>query len=426
MIERRFVKDAEVRFRARSDSEKGSHIEGHAAVFNQEYVLWDGGSVRVVETIKPGAFTRALKEKQDVRCLFNHEPDNLLGRTAAGTLALSQDKAGLFYSCELPETQMARDVATLVQRGDISGCSFGFTVTKQTTREEKKDKITLYTREIEDVDLFDASPVTYPAYEGTDVTARSRALQRELRSVVLAISDLPEEIRAKIQGEDMGECDCSCEACKACENRSARKQKDSGPGSNTKCQCTCSQCQVGNCEECSNPDYEGEHDLPEEPDSGRSAALDEIDARLRLAGLRSPKVPDNDGDDDDTACRCRCRACYDSECEECPTHMVSCGDTERCHASERSLMRDGKKTKRVDGEDLTYAAFLWVGDPDKTETWKLPWKFSTEEKTKSHLRNALARFNQTQGIPASEKPKVKAKLIRLCKEHGIHVGEDSD
>jgi hypothetical protein len=362
--------------------------------------------------VKPGAFTRALKERQDVRCLFNHEPDNLLGRTAAGTLALEQDKVGLAYTCELPDTQMGRDVGTLVQRGDISGCSFGFSVTKQTTREEKKDGVTLYTREIEEVDLFDASPVTYPAYEGTDVKARSHELQHELRSVLLLIAELPKELRDRIAREDV-------------DGSTARKQKDSGPGSNTKCQCTCSQCQVGNCEECTNPDYEGEHDLPEEPDAGRSAALDEVDARLRLAGMRSPKDPDNDGDDD-SACRCRCRACYDGECEECPTHMVSCGDSERCHASERSLVRDGKKTKRVDGEDLTSSAFLWVGDPDKTETWKLPWKFSTEEKTKSHLRNALARFNQTQGIPASEKPKVKAKLIRLCKEHGIHVGDDSE
>jgi len=83
-----------------------------------------------------------------------------------------------------------------------------------------------------------------------------------------------------------------------------------------------------------------------------------------------------------------------------------------------------KKTKRVAGEDLTASAFAYVGDPSDTSTWKLPISFSSEEKTKRHIRSALARFNQTKGIPESEKPKVHARIVAAAKKHGIDVAEE--
>ena len=85
-----------------------------------------------------------------------------------------------------------------------------------------------------------------------------------------------------------------------------------------------------------------------------------------------------------------------------------------------------KKTKRVAGEDLTADCFAYVGDPEKTDTWKLPIKFSTEAKTIRHIRNALARLGQTKGIPAGEKAKVKAKIVAAAKKHGIEVTEESE
>ena len=81
------------------------------------------------------------------------------------------------------------------------------------------------------------------------------------------------------------------------------------------------------------------------------------------------------------------------------------------------------RTKRVDGENLTSECFIYVGDEEKTDTWHLPWKFSSEEKTVSHLRDALARFDQTE-IPESAKPAARTKLVRLCKEHGITVSDE--
>lgn len=91
-----------------------------------------------------------------------------------------------------------------------------------------------------------------------------------------------------------------------------------------------------------------------------------------------------------------------------------------------ALNKADAKTKRVAGEDLPASAFAYVGDPEKTATWKLPIKFSDEEKTKRHIRNALARFEQTKGIPADEKAKVKAKIDAAAKKHGIDVSDEAE
>jgi hypothetical protein len=83
------------------------------------------------------------------------------------------------------------------------------------------------------------------------------------------------------------------------------------------------------------------------------------------------------------------------------------------------------KTKRVDGVDLPASSFAYVGDPEKTDTWKLPIRFpGDEEKTKSHIRNALARFDQTEGIPSGERAKVHARIVAAARSHGIEVSED--
>ena len=81
------------------------------------------------------------------------------------------------------------------------------------------------------------------------------------------------------------------------------------------------------------------------------------------------------------------------------------------------------KTKEVDGEHLTSEDFVYAGNPHDTSTWALPWHFSTEEKTQSHLRNALARFDQDTVIPESHKLEAHAKLVRLAKQHGIDVAD---
>lgn len=96
---------------------------------------------------------------------------------------------------------------------------------------------------------------------------------------------------------------------------------------------------------------------------------------------------------------------------------------EREIAAMRELLKE-KKTKRVDGVDLTASCFAHVGDPEDPETWKLPINFpGDEEKTKSHIRNALARFEQTEGMSDEEKKAARKKIVAAAKEHGIEVGE---
>jgi hypothetical protein len=90
------------------------------------------------------------------------------------------------------------------------------------------------------------------------------------------------------------------------------------------------------------------------------------------------------------------------------------------------LSKTDARTKRVAGEDLPASAFLLVGDPERTETWALPVRFSTKEKTQSHIRNALARFNQVQGFSEAEKNAAWKKLVALAKRNDIQVADDTD
>jgi HK97 family phage prohead protease len=143
-------------------------ISGYASVFydgtaNTEYQLWEG----VVERIMPGTFDRALQH-DDVRALFNHDPSDVLGRTAAKTLRLSVDKFGLAYSVDLGDTQAARDVLEYIRRGDVTGSSFSFEVTDETEARENGKRVF----EIRGVKLWDVGPVTFPAYTATTAEAR--------------------------------------------------------------------------------------------------------------------------------------------------------------------------------------------------------------------------------------------------------------
>jgi hypothetical protein len=177
--------------------------EGYAAVFNSETDL---GYYR--EKIAPGAFTRALAEKQDVRCLFNHDPNHVLGRTKNSTLDLGQDNTGLKFSCDMADTSMGRDVHTLVKRGDVDQCSFGFVVRDEEVAYSDDGSVL---RTIKDADLFDVSIVTYPAYEQTSVEARSR-----------------EEVLKAYPKRSADECQCDCPECEEdnCEGCSDAECKD--------------------------------------------------------------------------------------------------------------------------------------------------------------------------------------------------------
>jgi HK97 family phage prohead protease len=142
-------------------------ICGHAAVFDS----WSetlGGFFPFKEKVRAGAFQRSI-DKDDIRALFNHDANHVLGRNRAGTLELTEDEKGLFVRIMPPDTQWARDLQISIARGDISQMSFGFTVEK----DEWSTANGVDTRELIEVRLFDVSPVTFPAYTQTDVGVRA-------------------------------------------------------------------------------------------------------------------------------------------------------------------------------------------------------------------------------------------------------------
>lgn len=164
-LERRVV-TLPVAVRAEGEEKR---LSGYASVFNTETVI--AGLFR--EQIAPGAFADAVTQ-DDVRALFNHDANFVIGRTASGTLTLREDETGLAYDALPPDTQWARDLMVSVGRGDISQSSFGFAVeTDEWTRSERSGDLPL--RTIRKAKLYDVSPVTYPAYESTTAAVRSAA-----------------------------------------------------------------------------------------------------------------------------------------------------------------------------------------------------------------------------------------------------------
>lgn len=167
---------------------KAPAIEGYAAVFNSPSHDLGG----FIERVKPGAFARGIKAKADVRALINHDPNKILGRTKSNTLQLQEDARGLKFRVTLADVSYARDLYASVQRGDLDQCSFSFTPVKQTWGEEQaSDGSWRVTRELEDVDVFDVSVVTYPAYEETSAVARERWADC-----------VPGEIRARVEARE--------------------------------------------------------------------------------------------------------------------------------------------------------------------------------------------------------------------------------
>lgn len=164
-IERRFVSLTEVKIENREGATP--KITGHAAVFNQ--MSEDLGGFR--EQIAPGAFSDAI-QKDDIRALFNHNPDFILGRNLSGTLKLSEDSRGLSIEIDPPDTQIARDLITSMRRGDVSQMSFGFSV-RPNGQNWAKDDNGQVVRTLTKVRLFDVSPVVFAAYPQTDVAMRS-------------------------------------------------------------------------------------------------------------------------------------------------------------------------------------------------------------------------------------------------------------
>ena len=147
----------------------GPLIVGYAAVFNQ--LSENLGGFR--ERIAPGAFRESLAAGDDVRALWEHDPQSGLGRNVAGTLTLAEDRQGLRVAIRPPATTWAADLMTSMRRGDVNQMSFGFSVPKGGDSWEMVDGTQI--RTLKRVRLADVSVVAYPAYPTTSAEARARA-----------------------------------------------------------------------------------------------------------------------------------------------------------------------------------------------------------------------------------------------------------
>ena len=148
-------------------SATGKTLSGYAAVFNSEAVLGDFS-----EVIRQGAFAKSLATGSNVRALYHHQGDALLGTTRGGTLQLREDAKGLAFELALPDTTHGKDLAILVARGDVQGCSFGFRVSPGGDRWEQRGAKLV--RELVTVELMEITLTSDPAYQDTTVAMRSR------------------------------------------------------------------------------------------------------------------------------------------------------------------------------------------------------------------------------------------------------------
>jgi Escherichia/Staphylococcus phage prohead protease len=174
----RRINKSNITIRSQADGKK--YVEGYAATYKTRSKPVQGMFVENLCagcTRCTGAFSRAIRERQDVKLLFNHNADQLpLARTASGTLVLSNDATGLRFSALLPDSQFAKDLASSLQRRDLDSCSFAFvkrddTWTDSDPDAEDEDSRALPLRTVHDLDLFDVSIVNFPQYPGTSVSS---------------------------------------------------------------------------------------------------------------------------------------------------------------------------------------------------------------------------------------------------------------
>lgn len=198
-IERRMLDVAELRL---DDEGESRTIRGYAAVFDSLSQPLFGFR----EVIRKGSFKKTVRES-DIRALWNHDPNYVLGRKSARTLRLEEDDKGLLTRIFPPSTQWARDLMHSIERGDVSQMSFGFQTIKDRWMPAGEDGLPV--RELLEVRLLDVSPVTFPAYQQTEVHVRALmdsvmsriergGVSREERgAMVLAVKNILEQLEAE-------------------------------------------------------------------------------------------------------------------------------------------------------------------------------------------------------------------------------------
>lgn len=153
-------------FKTREDGESNPVISGYFAVFNSNYEIASG----MTESIAPGAFAEAISG--DVRALVNHDTTLVLGRNKANTLDLREDSHGLWGEVRInPNDSAAMDLYERVKRGDVDGCSIGFDIAEEETEFRDNGDVHFTIKKV--MPLYEISACTFPAYQETNVSART-------------------------------------------------------------------------------------------------------------------------------------------------------------------------------------------------------------------------------------------------------------
>jgi uncharacterized protein len=226
----RSITAAEYRVSTNADGSK--IVSGYAIRYNSQSV--DLGGFK--EIVARGALTRTLKESPDVLCLRDHKSELLLGRTLSGTLTLEDQPAGLRFTVNLPATTAGNDLAESLSRGDIDSCSFGFSVQEdEWTPLGQRPAV----RTVLDLDLYEISITSFPAYQSTSAALRSAPV--EIRNWIEHRDDEPQpEVQIVPPAEPV------------IEEPTVRSDDTEA------CVCTCAQCAAGDCGLCSDPDCDDE------------------------------------------------------------------------------------------------------------------------------------------------------------------------
>ena len=180
-------------FQPREEQDSGDLVlSGYFIKFDEVTELWPG----YFEVIKRDGVEKAIKDA-DIRALFNHDDSLVLGRTGNGTVTLGVDDVGLFGDIIINRNDpQAMGAYARVQRGDVVGCSFGFMPIKINT-EERDDGSYLDT--ILELEIFEVSPCTFPAYPQTEIAARQKDFESQRRTKRETLIKRKKEIKEKFK-----------------------------------------------------------------------------------------------------------------------------------------------------------------------------------------------------------------------------------
>lgn len=193
-IEKRTIAAESFQIRSIDNGSDYMQFSGYAAVFDSP-----SEPLPFTETIAPGAFGKSLRSRNEVKMFVNHNADQVLASKRAGTLRLVEDSKGLFVEADLPPTSYARDLSVLMQRGDVTSMSFGFSVPAGGDA-----WIDGSNRRLNEVRLHEVSVVTgFPAYEAT--SAQVRSLEQLVLRTNLDADQLAQALTLLENGQELGD-----------------------------------------------------------------------------------------------------------------------------------------------------------------------------------------------------------------------------